>query len=185
MYYLVQEYIEGVALSQILQQGLLNESAVKEILIDILPVLDYIHGRGIVHRDIKPDNIFIRYSDNKPVLIDFGAVKETMGSVVNSASSSDVSIVIGTPGFMPSEQAIGRPVFASDIYALGLTTIYLLTGKLPQELQTDAYTGEIVWRNFAFEVTPTFAKILDKSIQPIAMERYATAKEMLEAIVLA
>ncbi|BAZ41519.1 serine/threonine protein kinase [Calothrix sp. NIES-4101] len=181
-FYLVQEYIEGQTLTQILQQGLLSESSVKEILINILPVLDYVHSKGIVHRDIKPDNILIRNCDRKPVLIDFGAVKETMGTTVTASGNSAQSIVIGTPGFMPMEQSVGRPIFASDIYSLGLTAIYLLTGKIPQEFTTNPVTGEIVWRNFALGVTPTFAGILDKSIQPIGRDRYWNAREMLSAL---
>jgi serine/threonine protein kinase len=181
-FYLVQEYIEGQTLTQILQQGLLSESSVKEILINILPVLDYVHSKGIVHRDIKPDNILIRNSDRKPVLIDFGAVKETMGTTITASGNSVQSIVIGTPGFMPMEQSVGRPVFASDIYSLGLTAIYLLTGKIPQEFTTNPVTGEVVWRNFALGITPTFARILEKSIQPIANDRYLNAREILSEL---
>lgn len=124
LFYLVQEYIEGQTLtSKLREQGLMSESAVKEILISILPVLEYVHSKGIVHRDIKPDNILIRHTDNKPVLIDFGAVKETVGTVMSPSGNSAKSIVIGTPGFMASEQSIGRPMFASDIYSLGLTAM--------------------------------------------------------------
>jgi len=82
-FYLVQEYIEGQTLTaKVQQQGSVSESSVKEILTSILPVLDYVHSKGIVHRDIKPDNILIRYADGKPILIDFGAVKETVGTMV-------------------------------------------------------------------------------------------------------
>ncbi|MEJ1937743.1 serine/threonine-protein kinase, partial [Nostoc sp. NIES-2111] len=111
-FFLVQEYIEGETLQQKLQQGLLSEASVKEIISSILPILDYVHSKRIVHRDIKPDNILIRHADGKPVLIDFGAVKETMGTVMTASGNSDRSIVIGTPGFMPSEQLAGRPVFS-------------------------------------------------------------------------
>lgn len=181
-FYLVQEYIEGQTLTELVQQGLLSESSVKEILINILPVLDYVHSRGIVHRDIKPDNILIRSSDQKPVLIDFGAVKETMGTTITASGNSAQSIVIGTPGFMPMEQSIGRPVFASDIYSLGLTAIYLLTGKSPQEFSTNPATGDILWRNFALGITPTFAAILDKSIQSVARDRFLNVRDMLSAL---
>jgi serine/threonine-protein kinase len=181
-FYLVQEYIEGQTLTQLLQQGTLSETTVKEILINILPVLDYVHAKGMVHRDIKPDNILIRNSDRKPVLIDFGAVKETMGTTVTVSGNPAQSIVIGTPGFMPMEQSVGRPVFSSDIYSLGLTAIYLLVGKLPQELATNPATGEIVWRNFAWSVTPSFAAIIDRAIQPMARDRYSNAREMLSAL---
>jgi tRNA A-37 threonylcarbamoyl transferase component Bud32 len=182
-FYLVQEYIEGVTLTQILRQGgNLSQSNVQELLVNILPVLDYIHGKRIVHRDIKPDNILIRTDDGKPVLIDFGAVKEIMGAFGSEEVVS--SIIIGTPGFMPTEQAVGRPVYASDIYSLGLTAIYLLTGRFPQELATNPATGEIEWHNCTSGVTPAFAEILDKSIQPTPRDRYTSAKEMLQAILL-
>lgn len=190
-FYLVQEYIQGQTLTQkIQQQGLMSESAVKEILISILPVLDYVHSKGIVHRDIKPDNILIRYADGKPILIDFGAVKETIGTVVTPSGNSTRSIVIGTPGFMPSEQLAGRPMFASDIYSLGLTAIYLLTGKMPQEMGTDPATGALLWRQYALNVTPSFAAVLNKAIQfnvrvsaaPPQEARFISAREMLQTL---
>ncbi len=182
-FYLVQEYIEGQTLAQKLQQyGLLSESSVKEFLTSILPVLVYVHSKGIVHRDIKPENILIHISDNKPVLIDFGAVKETMGTIVNATGNSSRSIVIGTPGFMSSEQSVGRPVFASDLYSLGLTAIYALTGKIPQQLQTDPATGDFVWRHYALSISPSFANLLDKAIASHPRDRYSSAKEMLQTL---
>ncbi len=182
-FYLIQEYIEGDTLTKKLQkEGILTEALVKEILINILPVLDYIHGKRIVHRDIKPDNILIRHSDGKPVLIDFGAVKEAMQTVVAVSENSTRSIVIGTPGFMPSEQSAGRPVYSSDLYSLGLTAIYLLTGKIPQEFATNPSTGEIIWREYASNITPCFAAVLDKAIQSHPRDRFATAKQMLQAL---
>ncbi|MEO0842946.1 MAG: IMS domain-containing protein [Cyanobacteria bacterium J06643_5] len=182
-FYLVQEYIEGDTLGKKLrQEGRLNQTLVKEILINILPVLEYIHAKRIVHRDIKPDNILIRSLDNQPVLIDFGAVKETMHTVMVVSENSTRSIVIGTPGFMPSEQTAGRPVYSSDLYSLGLTAIYLLTGKMPQELPTNQSTGEIIWKEFAPNVSPDFATVLDKAIQSHPRERFLTAKEMLLAL---
>jgi len=182
-FYLVQEWIKGGTLANKLQQqGTLSESIVREILIGILPVLDFVHNKRIVHRDIKPDNIILHHSDGKPVLIDFGAVKETMGTVVNFEGNTNSSIVIGTPGFMPSEQAAGRPVYSSDLYSLGLTAIYLLTGKMPQQLDTDSRTGEIIWRQYAPRISPSFAAVLDKAIMSHPRDRYATAREMLDAL---
>lgn len=182
-FYLVQEWIEGATLSQkVLGDGLLNESSVREILINILPVLDYIHSNRIVHRDIKPANIILRSRDTKPVLIDFGAVKETMGTVMTAGGHVAPSIVIGTPGFMASEQSVGRPVYSSDLYSLGLTAIYLLTGKIPQQLETDHSTGEYLWRHHTLNISKSFASVLDKTIQSHPRDRYSTAKEMLNAL---
>ncbi|NEQ24139.1 MAG: serine/threonine protein kinase, partial [Microcoleus sp. SIO2G3] len=114
-FYLVQEWIEGHTLSELVKQRPLDEATVRSLLIDLLPVLDFIHSRGIIHRDIKPDNIIVR-SDGKPVLIDFGAVKETLSTtLINSQGQPVSSIAIGTPGYMPPEQAAGRPVYSSDL----------------------------------------------------------------------
>ncbi|NJK47967.1 DUF4101 domain-containing protein [Candidatus Gracilibacteria bacterium] len=182
-FYLVQEWIEGTTLAEKVERdGVLIESFVREILTSILSVLDTVHAQHIVHRDIKPENIILRSSDNQPVLIDFGAVKETMGTVVTTSGRNSNSIVIGTPGFMPSEQSIGRPVYASDLYSLGLTAIYLLTNKYPQEFNTDPSTGEILWRQDAESTSPELAAILDKAIQSHPRDRFSTAKEMLEAL---
>ncbi len=182
-FYLIQEYIEGETLAKkLIKEGILSETSVKEILINLLPVLEYIHKKRIVHRDIKPDNIIIRSSDKQPVLIDFGAVKETMQTVMAVSENSTKSIVIGTPGFMPSEQTAGRPVYSSDLYSLALTAIYLLTGKMPQELPSNPSTGEIIWQEYAPNITSSFAAVLDKAIKSYARDRFSTAKEMLQVL---
>jgi serine/threonine-protein kinase len=181
-FYLVQEYIDGDTLTKrVEQRGRLPENEVEQILVSLLPVLDYVHSRHIVHRDIKPDNIIIRKRDGLPVLIDFGAVKEAMNTVV-SPNNSAPSMVIGTPGFMPAEQAKGRPTFASDLYGLGLTAVFLLTGKMPQELQADDRTGEIVWRQYAPNINPNLAMVLDRAIRFAVRDRFVTAKDMLNAL---
>jgi serine/threonine-protein kinase len=181
-FYLIQEWIEGATLSNVVKaKGSVSETVVREILLSLLPVLDYIHSKGIIHRDIKPDNIILRCSNNKPVLIDFGAVKAMIHSVVSPGNLTQ-SLVVGTPGYMPSEQAIGRPVFATDIYSLGLTAIYLLTGKRPQEFRTNPETGEIVWQDYASGVSASLAKVLNRAIKPQASDRYTTASKMLRAL---
>ncbi|ABA21322.1 serine/threonine protein kinase [Trichormus variabilis ATCC 29413] len=180
-FYLVQEWVEGDTLTaRLQQQGLFTESAIQELLVNLLPVLEYVHSKHIVHRDIKPDNIILRHRDGKPVLIDFGAVRESMGTVVNSQGNPTSSIVIGTPGYMPSEQAAGRPVYSSDLYSLGLTAIYLLTGRQPQTLDIDSQTGEIMWRQYASQINPVLASVLDKAIAYHPRDRYATARAMLD-----
>ncbi|BAY13811.1 serine/threonine protein kinase [Calothrix sp. NIES-2098] len=181
-FYLVQEWVEGDTLTVKLQQGLFSEIAVQELLVNLLPVLEYVHGKYIVHRDIKPDNIILRHRDGKPVLIDFGAVRESMGTVMNSQGNPTSSIVIGTPGFMPSEQAAGRPVYSSDLYSLGMTAIYLLTGRQPQQIETDPQTAEIMWRQYASHISPMMADILDSAIAYHPRDRYPTARAMLDAL---
>lgn len=182
-FYLVQEWIQGQTLTNIVEaQGPLGENTVKEILLSLLSVLDYVHSKGIIHRDIKPDNIILRAVNNKPVLIDFGAVKETIRSIVAYPGYPTQSLVIGTPGYMPSEQAAGRPVYATDIYSLGLTAIYLLTGQPPHELQTNPQTGEILWQHLASGVSSQFAMVLNQAIKPQASDRYSTTSKMLHAL---
>jgi hypothetical protein len=182
-FYLVQEYIQGKTLTQMLEaSGTVSETVVKEILKNLLYVLNFVHSRQIIHRDIKPDNIILRESDNIPVLIDFGAVRESVGTEFNSQGQPITSKVIGTPGFMPAEQAAGRPVYSSDLYSLGLTMIYLLTGKTPLQLQTDSRTGNIIWHQYAMHVSPNLRKVLDKAIAYNLNERYMSAKEMIDAM---
>ncbi|MEH2077283.1 MAG: YARHG domain-containing protein [Nostoc sp.] len=182
-FYLVQEWIEGDTLTgKVQKQGLFSESAVQELFMNLLPVLDYVHSKHIVHRDIKPDNIIVRDRDAKPILIDFGAIRESMGTVVNSQGNPTSSIVIGTPGYMPSEQAAGRPVYSSDLYSLGMTVIYLLTGKQAQQLETDSQTGEIVWRQYASHVSPIVAGVIDRAIAYHPRDRYPTARAMLDTL---
>ena len=92
-FYLVQEWVEGFTLTQKHeQQGNFSSEQIQDLLIGLLPVLAFIHERRIIHRDIKPDNIILRNSDGKPVLIDFGILKEAMGTVVNPDGRSAYSI---------------------------------------------------------------------------------------------
>lgn len=182
-FYLVQEWIEGATLTEKVERsGPLGEAAVRSILLSLLSVLELVHGQGIVHRDIKPDNVILRQADGQPVLIDFGAVKEIMGTQVTSQGHSTPTIAIGTPGYMPPEQAAGRPVYASDLYSLALTAVYLLTGKTPAELETNLFTGKIGWRNYALNVSDDLASVLDRALQPTAGDRFSTATQMLTAL---
>ena len=182
-FYLVQEWIEGVTLTEkVEKQGTLSQPEVEKILLSILPVLDYVHSQRIVHRDLKPDNIILRSSDDLPVLIDFGAVKEAMATVVANNGLSAYSVAIGTPGYMASEQAAGRPVYSSDLYSLGLTAVYLLTGKSPQYLTSDSRSGEILWREAAPQIHSNLATVLDRAIRFHPRDRFSSAAEMLAAL---
>jgi len=185
-FYLVQELIDGITLHDLVNQAIqkqttFSEGYVQDFLLNFLPVLDYVHSKRIIHRDIKPDNIIIRHADQKPVLIDFGAVKEAMSTSLVTGNLVS-TITIGTPGFMPSEQAAGRPVYSSDLYATGLTAIYLLTGKQPQSIETDYASGEVLWQQYAPRVNPDLAAILTKAIAPHARDRYGTSQEIIQAL---
>ena len=182
-FYLVQEWIEGLTLDQYWEQeGNLHRDEVRQILLQLLPVLNYVHSQRIIHRDIKPENIILRQGDKLPFLIDFGAVKEAIATEIKENSSSKYSASIGTPGYMSSEQAAGRPIYSSDLYSLGLTAIFLLTGKAPHELETDPRNGEIIWQEHAQNLDPVLAQILDRAIRFHPRDRFSTALEMLKAL---
>ncbi|MBK1988763.1 serine/threonine protein kinase [Sphaerospermopsis aphanizomenoides BCCUSP55] len=181
-FFIVQEYIKGHDLSDELISGQKKrESEVIQLIIEILEVLEFVHKNEVIHRDIKPDNIRRRQSDNKIVIIDFGAVKEVTTQVINSQGKLTSTIIIGTPGYMPPEQQRGKPQLSSDIYAIGIITIQALTGLLPHELAEDAKTGEIIWRKYA-NVSPKLAAVLDKMVSYDFRNRYPTAKEALQAV---
>ena len=175
-FYLVQEFVEGLTLREIAQHGVpLGERIVGELLIALLDVLAYVHEQNVIHRDIKPDNVILRRRDNKPVLIDFGIVKEVLRA--SGDGSLTHSLVAGTPGYISPEQAAGRPVFASDLYSLGITAIFLLTGQNPRRI-TDSATGKINWRPHAPGVSAAFAAILDKATEIDLRARYQSARQM-------
>jgi serine/threonine protein kinase, bacterial len=182
-FYLVQEWVDGHTLGAVArQQGKLGEAEVRKILVALLPVFAYIHSQGIIHRDVKPENIILRQADQQPVLIDFGAVRETMTAGVNAQGKTTQTIVIGTPGYMASEQSVGRPTFSSDLYSLGMTAIYLLTGKQPHDFENNLHTTDILWQADAQEVSPELQYILSKAISFNPRDRYQTAQELLSAL---
>lgn len=180
-FYLVQEYIEGCTLTEkVAQEGPLSEKEVTQILISLLKVLHYVHSQRIIHRDVKPDNVILRASDSQPVLIDFGIVKEALETVMDSDRAH--SIAIGTPGYMPSEQAAGRPTYTSDLYSLGLTAVFLLSGQAPHTLEIDQRTGELLWRKAVPSLGDPLATVIDRAVRFHPRDRFANAKEMLSAL---
>lgn len=181
-FYLIQEWIEGLTLKQKQQlQGILSEAEVRKILVSLLPVLDYIHSNQVIHQDIKPDNIILRAGDELPVLIDFGAAMEAT-TRENNQHNGLVVMGTGTPGYMPPEQMSGHPVFTSDLYSLGLTAIYLLTGKTPQDLETNWDTGTIIWHQEAGHLSINLITVIDKAIRFNMSDRFTSATEMLVAL---
>ena len=178
-FYLVQDWIDGHPLSQELQpQRRWNESQTIALLQDVLNILQFVHDNQVIHRDIKPDNLIRRATDQRLVLIDFGAVKQIANPAAHPSGRTIKTVAIGTPGYMPSEQSQGKPRYNSDLYALGVLAIQALTGIEPQRFQDDPDTGAIVWRGQA-QVSPRFAAILDKMVQPYFRDRYQSAADVL------
>jgi serine/threonine protein kinase len=180
-FFLVQQRIEGKTLGQLVRtEGPLPAAKVQQLLVDLLPVLEFVHSKEIIHRDIKPENIILRTRDEKPVLIDFGAVKESVTTVFDHYGNAS-SVIFGSPGFMSFEQAAGRAVYSSDLYSLGWTAIYLLTGRAPLTF-LDQRTGESDWRPYVGDISEPLAQALDGAIQPHARERFKSASEMLQVL---
>jgi serine/threonine-protein kinase len=181
-FYLVQEYIEGHPLSRELPLGSRwTEVQTIEMLIEVLSILEFVHSQGVIHRDIKPDNLIRRASDRKLVLIDFGSIKQLRTQTATAAGRQNVTAIFGTRGYMPSEQIRRLPRPSSDIYALGMIGIQALTGVYPHTLQDDPETGEIVWQHLA-STSPELAAILCKMTRYHFKDRYQTATEVLTAL---
>ena len=175
-FYLVQEFVEGEEFEQEVNRQVLGEEQLINFLCDVLEVLEFVHRQGVIHRDIKPSNLIRRKLDNKIVLIDFGAVKE-IGTFVLDSSRARTQ-VIGTPGYMSPEQNQGRPVYSSDIYALGKTAIFALTGRSPIEWEYTSTDLPTTWHSIA-SVSQQLTAVLDKMIRPQSLERYSSATEVL------
>ncbi len=175
--YIVQEFIDGKNLAQeLVQTGSFREHQIRSLLQDLLPVLQFIHKGQVIHRDIKPDNIIRRDSDGKLVLVDFGAAK-----YVASGAFARTGTTIGSAGYAAPEQTVGKAVFASDIYSLGVTCIHLLTGIQPFDLY-DASESKFVWQNYLIHnpVSKELTRILNKMLELPLNKRYKSADEVLQ-----
>ena len=185
-FYLIQQYIPGNPLSTVLTLGRqLPEITVLTILTELLQILDFVHKNNVLHRDIKPSNIIQRTPDQHLVLIDFGAVKalETFENPGNDSSASDqnLTIGIGTQGYMAPEQQLGNPCPQSDLYSIGILGIQALTGLPASQLLPHPETQIISWHAHA-HTSITLASILNKLTQPSPKARYSTAIEALIAL---
>lgn len=183
--FLVQDYVEGPTYHEVLrqrqQQGrAFTETEVRQFLQQMLPVLAHIHAKGIIHRDVSPDNIILRQQDNLPVLIDFGVVKEVVTRMQLDGVVSHATTV-GKAGYAPAEQMqTGRAYPSSDLYALAVTAIVLLTGKEPQMLFDDV-SGVWTWQNFV-SVDPQLAAVLNKALSFKPGDRFQSVSEMAQAL---
>ena len=178
--YLVQEFISGQNLAEELKtQGVFNQSQIRQLLSSLLPVLQFVHGHNVIHRDIKPDNIIRRPSKDATefILIDFGAAKYAINADLKQTGTS-----IGSPEFVAPEQARGKALFNSDLYSLGVTCIHLLTQASPFDLIDIDHNW--VWRDYlnGNTVSDALGKILDKLIAIAPSKRYQSADEVIRDI---
>ena len=178
--YLVQEFIDGPdLLKELKQKGALSEQQVRQVLTDLLPVLQFVHDHQVIHRDIKPANI-IRRRDGSLVLIDFGVAKQ-----LNSTVPSTSQTITGTLGYMAPEQMRGMVFPASDLYALGVSCIRLLTGCLPKSDSSDQLFDpmKMQWKwQERVSVSRNLEIVLDKLLQDKVSDRYQSAAEVLQAL---
>ena len=186
-FYFVQEWIDGKDIQQeIEEKGKLSEIEVIYLLQSTLEVLDFVHRQGIIHRDIKPSNLMRNKKNNQIFLIDFGAMKQIPTLYFNSKTQNYFTKIIGTPNYMSIEQLRGTPTFSSDIYSLGITAIYALTGQQPKIDFNDVDNyGFHKWKK-GTKVSRELASILDKMVYPniyIANSpqvRYQSSAEVLQ-----
>lgn len=186
-FYLVQECIEGHALTAELpinqQWGCLwSESEVVEFLIDVLGILEFVHSQGVIHCDIKPENLIRRNSDGKLILIDFGSIQSINFGI--GAELPIYRIPATSLGYIPPEQFIGQTQPNSDIYALGMIAIQALTGLEPLQLKADPYTkgNEIFWRSQNTPVNDYLAAVLSQMIRYDYQNRFQSPGEVLRVL---
>lgn len=183
--FLVQDYVAGKTYWELLQEKQAQgttflESEVMQLLQQILPVLAHLHVRGIIHRDISPDNIILRQSDRQPVLIDFGVVKE-LATRFQSPDGKSIATTVGKLGYAPVEQMqTGRAYPSSDLYALAVTCIVLLTGREPPGLFDDTdFSWD--WQRWA-KVSPKLTQLLNRMLAYKPSDRYQGVAEVAKAL---
>jgi len=178
-FYLVQEFIDGQDLEEELQtKGTFSEAEVLEVLRAMLKVLQFVHDNGSIHRDIKPSNI-MRHQNGRLYLLDFGAVKQVTKGAAGTPSGKSTGIY--SMGFAPPEQMSGAQVYPStDLYALAVTLIMLLTGKEPEELY-DSYNNAWNWKTYT-QVSDRLAEVLDRMLLSAPNKRFQSAQEVMDAL---
>ncbi|BAY13510.1 FHA domain-containing serine/threonine-protein kinase [Calothrix sp. NIES-2098] len=174
--YLAMELVHGQDLEKrIYTTGPVIPSQAIAWMIQTCDILDYLHSQQppLIHRDIKPANLMVRNSNNRIVVLDFGAVKE-----IGTAPGTR----IGAEGYCAPEQERGQPLTQSDLYAIGPTLIFLLTGENPFKFYHQR------GRHFRFDVTsvptitPQLRAIIDRVTEPLPRDRYQTAQELAAAL---
>jgi serine/threonine protein kinase len=181
--FIVQDYVDGKSYWDLLQNyrqqnRRFTEAEITQWLQDLLPVLDYIHSRNIVHRDISPDNVLLPNGKNQPVLIDFGVVKQVETEMTGVGSNVNPPSIVGKLGYAPVEQIrMGKCSPSSDLYSLGVTAVVLLTGQDDPNYLIDSNL-EWQWESLAL-VSDRLTAILNKMLADRPQQRYQSAQEVL------
>jgi len=186
--YYVMPYIAGRTLADLLSdQSPLPARRIVPLLIPVLEALHQAHQLGIVHRDIKPDNILVEDESNRPLLLDFGIAKVLSGA----AHRTQVGFIVGTPLYMSPEQALGRDQVdaRSDVYAFGVMMFQLVTGTAPYDGET---SQEIVGRHLNDSIPVPSARhpgvpawlsaIIMRCLAKKPADRFASAHRLAEAL---
>lgn len=173
--YLVQDYVEGENLAEELESaGNFSDRQIRELLEDILPVLQWMHDRQLIHGDLKPENLIRREADHRLMLVDLGSVRPTKGKR-NTLSGT----AMGSAEYAAPEQLQGRAIPSSDLYSLGAICIGLLTDMTPFNL-FDPQTDTWMWRShLQTRVSPQLGRIIDRLLQASLRDRYRSAAEVL------
>ncbi len=182
-FFLVQDYIDGHDFQCELDRRVFDESDTIAFLSDTLKILSFVHSKRIIHRDIKPQNIIRSRINGNLNLIDFGAVKEInfQANIPNSKLHTLATLAIGTEGYIPNEQANGKPRLSSDLYSLGIIGIQSLTGLDVHQIKEDDDTGNLLWRQYT-QVRDELYDFLNTMTHSYHSNRFKDANEALNAI---
>jgi len=167
--------------ARLAREGPLPEEAIVRLAADIIAALDFAHGQGVIHRDLKPDNVLIR-SDGTAVLTDFGIARAVSGYV----ASTGVNMTIGTPHYLSPEQAQGRAIDQrADYYALGVTLYKAATGEVPfssndwfELARMHVEDPPPSLRKKRPELSKRFERVVLKCLAKHPDDRYANATEL-------
>lgn len=176
-FYIAQQLAPGKSLATLVENGWCpNEGEVKQIAIQILEILIYLHSLTppVIHRDIKPENIIFTSDRKRLFLVDFGAVADTYHNTVTGGST-----VVGTFGYMAPEQFRGQAFPSTDLYGLGTTLLFLLTGKSPSDLPQRKL--KIDFRSYV-NISKDFANWLEQMLEPVSADRFPSAEVALATL---
>ncbi len=174
-FFLAQEYVPGGSLQDAIDAGeRFDEKRARAFLLEAFDILEYLHSKSppVIHRDIKPSNILVR-PDDTLALVDFGAVQQIIHGSVGGET------VVGTSGFLPPEQLMGRACPASDLYALAATVVYAMSGEHPSDLPI---VGMRLQYQHKLRLSAPFEVFIDKMLAPFVEDRFETVDQARDAL---